>query len=165
MKKFYERKKAFFVVFFLVVILIIFSASLAYSADEWTIMVYIDGDNDLEDAAWDDLEEMETVGSISGVNVVVQLDDWQNDTETWRYLISGADMGADKPYYMMILSSSFLSKIWQTLLSLKILSTGLSRTILLKNICLFYGIMVMDGENVSHPLPGVSSGMIQAMIF
>ncbi|MCD6232546.1 T9SS type A sorting domain-containing protein [Candidatus Aerophobetes bacterium] len=99
MKKFYERKKAFFVVFFLVVILIIFSASLAYSADEWTIMVYIDGDNDLEDAAWDDLEEMETVGSISGVNVVVQLDDWQNDTETWRYLISGADMGADKPYY------------------------------------------------------------------
>jgi len=101
MKKFCKGK-VFFLVFLLAVMLtsLIFSTSLAYcqDGDEWTIMVYVDGDNNLEDAAWDDLGEMETVGSISGVNVVVQLDDWR-DYETWRYIISGVDEGIDKPYY------------------------------------------------------------------
>ena len=40
----------------------------------WTVMVYVDGDNNLEGAAIDDVNEMETVGSTAEVNIVVQVD-------------------------------------------------------------------------------------------
>jgi len=40
----------------------------------WTFMVYIDADNNLESAGIDDVNEMETVGSTDDVNVLVQLD-------------------------------------------------------------------------------------------
>ena len=39
-----------------------------------TIMVYMDGDNNLEGAAIDDLNEMEQVGSNNDMNIVVQID-------------------------------------------------------------------------------------------
>ncbi len=41
---------------------------------EWTVMVYLDSDNNLESAGIDDINEMEIVGSTSGVNIVVQVD-------------------------------------------------------------------------------------------
>jgi hypothetical protein len=41
---------------------------------EWTVMVYLNGDNNLEEAALVDLNEMERVGSTDEVNVLVQLD-------------------------------------------------------------------------------------------
>jgi clostripain len=41
---------------------------------EWTVMVYLDADNNLESAGIDDINEMETVGSTSDVNIVVQID-------------------------------------------------------------------------------------------
>lgn len=41
---------------------------------EWTVMVYLDADNDLESAGIDDINEMEMVGSTSEVNIVVQAD-------------------------------------------------------------------------------------------
>ncbi len=44
------------------------------SIPKWTVMVYIDGDNNLEPNAIEDLNEMEMVGSTSSVNVVVQID-------------------------------------------------------------------------------------------
>jgi len=40
----------------------------------WTFLVYMDADNNLEGAAIDDLNEMEVAGSSAQVNVVVQLD-------------------------------------------------------------------------------------------
>ena len=40
----------------------------------WTFLVYLDGDNNLEDAAIDDLNEMEVVGSTADANIVVQID-------------------------------------------------------------------------------------------
>ena len=40
----------------------------------WTFMVYLDGDNNLEGAGIDDMNEMEVVGSTSNVNIVVQFD-------------------------------------------------------------------------------------------
>ena len=44
-------------------------------ADEWTFMVYLDGDNNLEGAAIEDFLEMSSVGSSAGhVNIVVQFD-------------------------------------------------------------------------------------------
>jgi len=38
-------------------------ASAQPSAKEWTFLVYLDGDNNLEGAAIDDLNEMEAAGS------------------------------------------------------------------------------------------------------
>jgi hypothetical protein len=62
---------------------------------EWTVMVYLDGDNNLETYAIQDLNEMEMVGSTTDVNIVVQADripgydisnsDWTN---TRRYYIT-----------------------------------------------------------------------------
>lgn len=41
---------------------------------DWTVMVYLDADNNLESAGIDDINEMEMVGSTSEVNIVVQVD-------------------------------------------------------------------------------------------
>jgi len=41
---------------------------------EWTFMVYLDGDNNLEDWAIDDFLEMAQVGSNDKINIVVQMD-------------------------------------------------------------------------------------------
>lgn len=40
----------------------------------WTFMVYLDGDNNLEGAGIEDMNEMETVGSTGRVDIVVQFD-------------------------------------------------------------------------------------------
>jgi hypothetical protein len=45
----------------------------AFGAD-WTFMVYLDADNNLEAAGIDDFSEMATVGSDANVNIVVQFD-------------------------------------------------------------------------------------------
>jgi len=65
------------------------------SIPEWTVMVYLDADNDLESAGINDINEMEMVGSSSKINIVVQADripgydisnsDWTN---TRRYYIT-----------------------------------------------------------------------------
>jgi len=41
---------------------------------EWTVMIYLDSDNNLESAGIDDINEMEMVGSTTDVNIVVQID-------------------------------------------------------------------------------------------
>lgn len=41
---------------------------------DWTFMVYLDGDNNLEGDAIDDMNEMEQVGSDSNINIVVLFD-------------------------------------------------------------------------------------------
>ena len=62
---------------------------LAADADTgaaWTILVYLDGDNNLEDSAITDFTEMARVGSSDEVNIIVQLDriasdeDWDDET-------------------------------------------------------------------------------------
>ena len=62
---------------------------------EWTVMVYLDSDNNLESAGIDDINEMEMVGSTTDVNIVVQIDripgyDTSNSnwTNTRRYYIT-----------------------------------------------------------------------------
>ena len=40
----------------------------------WTVMVYLDADNNLEEAGIDDFNEMEIVGSTASVNIIVQFD-------------------------------------------------------------------------------------------
>jgi hypothetical protein len=44
--------------------------------NEWTFMVYLDGDNNLEGAGIDDFMEMSSVSSTEGMNIVVQFDRW-----------------------------------------------------------------------------------------
>lgn len=66
----------------MVFVLIILSISLTGcfllppvdSTAEWTVMVYLDADNNLESAGIDDINEMETIGSSDEVNIVVQVD-------------------------------------------------------------------------------------------
>jgi len=41
---------------------------------EWTVMIYLDSDNNLESAGINDINEMEMVGSTTDVNIVVQAD-------------------------------------------------------------------------------------------
>jgi len=51
-----------------------YSTLSALPTASWTVMVYLNGDNELEKAAIDDFLEMAAVGSTAGVNVVVQFD-------------------------------------------------------------------------------------------
>ncbi|MFH1331652.1 MAG: clostripain-related cysteine peptidase, partial [Actinomycetota bacterium] len=62
---------------------------------DWTFMVYLDGDNNLEAAAVNDFLEMSSVGSNADVNIVVQFDritgydtSYDNWTDTRRFLIT-----------------------------------------------------------------------------
>ncbi len=66
----------------------------------WTVMVYMDGDNNLEYSAWDDLGEMELVGSTNKVNIVTQVDLYNSCSGTYRYLITGVEQGTSYPLYL-----------------------------------------------------------------
>ena len=69
---------------------------------EWTVMVYVGGDNSLDPDAWNDLGEMEAVGSTGQVKIVVQLDADKGTScdGTYRYYVTGGVApGASCPYY------------------------------------------------------------------
>jgi hypothetical protein len=51
---------------------------------QWTWLVYMAGDNNLEGAGRDDLLEMKKAGSTSDVNILVQFDTEQNKTTRYR---------------------------------------------------------------------------------
>lgn len=52
---------------------------------DWTWLVYMAGDNNLEGAGKEDLDEMKEVGSSSELNIIVQFDTEEN--KTTRYLV------------------------------------------------------------------------------
>jgi hypothetical protein len=54
---------------------------------EWTVMVYLAGDNNLDGAGMDDLLEMKQVGSTPQVNIVAQFDRIGAGERTRRYRI------------------------------------------------------------------------------
>lgn len=62
------------------------SVAAEHAGATWTILVYLDGDNNLEDSALTDFTEMARVGTSDEVNIVVQLDriasdeDWDDTT-------------------------------------------------------------------------------------
>ncbi|MFX1532753.1 MAG: clostripain-related cysteine peptidase [Promethearchaeota archaeon] len=45
-------------------------------AASWTIIVYLNADNNLNDAGWEDVNEMEVVGSTTDINVVALVDSY-----------------------------------------------------------------------------------------
>lgn len=80
----------------------IISTNSSNPDSEWTIMVYLDGDNDLEEHAITDFFEMSKVGSNENVKIVVQFDrvsgyDYQYGgwTNTRRGLINLNDVPSD----------------------------------------------------------------------
>ncbi len=78
---------------------------------KWTLLIYLDGDNNLEDAGIEDMNEMEVVGSGDSVNILVQFDridgyDDTNDdwTDTRRFRItqdSDMDIISSTPVQML----------------------------------------------------------------
>lgn len=69
------------------------------SKPQWTFMVYLDADNNLEGAGIEDLNEMEEAGSTNEVNIVALVDrcegyDTSNgDWTDWRYYYVDKDPG------------------------------------------------------------------------
>lgn len=83
------------------------SSGASRDITDWTFMVYMDGDNNLEKFAINDFNEMENVGSSANLNIVVEFDrtpgydtsngDW---TDTRRYRVTSDntyDASANSP--------------------------------------------------------------------
>ncbi len=73
----------------------IYTKEEAQQHANWTVLVYLDADNDLESAGIRNFNQMEVVGSTKDVHVIVQMDrkngaDLDNEswTDTRRYLIT-----------------------------------------------------------------------------
>ncbi|MBI5548972.1 MAG: hypothetical protein HY901_34245 [Deltaproteobacteria bacterium] len=56
------------------------------NANDWTFMVYLNADNNLEDDGYDDITEMMAVGSTPNVHIVVLLDSYSRDGGEARIL-------------------------------------------------------------------------------
>ena len=69
---------------------------------EWTVMIYLDADNNLESASINDINEMEMVGSSDDVNIVVQAD------RIPGYNISNSDWTTTRRYYITQDNDPFL---------------------------------------------------------
>ncbi len=54
---------------------------------QWTVMVYLAGDNNLDSAGVVDLKEMKKVGSTPGLNILAQFDREGTAVHTQRYLL------------------------------------------------------------------------------
>ncbi|MBA7580043.1 Clostripain [subsurface metagenome] len=73
-------KKNYFILIFVLLLALITTgcgggvAPPISNLPEWTVMVYLDADNNLESAGIDDINEMEMVGSSTDVNIVIQVD-------------------------------------------------------------------------------------------
>ena len=58
----------------MILLAVLVNPSRAQTIHDWTFMVYLDGDNNLEGAGIDDFLEMSAVGSTQHINIVVQFD-------------------------------------------------------------------------------------------
>ena len=70
-------KCKYLIIFILMFIIINLTGCFLIPANdiaEWTVMVYLDSDNNLEGVGIEDINEMEMAGSTSEVNIVVQVD-------------------------------------------------------------------------------------------
>jgi len=76
------------------------------SAANWTFMVYLDGDNNLEDSAIDDLNEMELAGSTDEVNIIVLLDLLEENGSWVYYVTHDEDMDTINSSVILTLSEA-----------------------------------------------------------
>jgi len=71
-------------------------ATKAPTKRNWTIMVYLAGDNNLDSAGMVDIKEMKTVGTSDQIAVLVQLDRAGANTQTVRYCLKkGTSLAKD----------------------------------------------------------------------
>ncbi len=80
----------------LMVLIVVFllSSTVFAGTKEWTVMVFLNADNNLERFGISDLKEMETVGSDQNMNILVQLDRAEG------YDTSNGDWTGTKRYYV-----------------------------------------------------------------
>jgi hypothetical protein len=86
-------------IFSLVSMAFLLLPSGAWALSDWTFMVYLDGDNNLESAGIDDFLEMASVGSTADVKILVLFDrvpgyntEYGNWTDTRRGLVNAGDV-------------------------------------------------------------------------
>ncbi|MDD2716619.1 MAG: clostripain-related cysteine peptidase [Candidatus Wallbacteria bacterium] len=63
-----------FLVLSIILITLSYAGTLQAADKAWTIMIYVDADNSLQEALMEDVNEMEMVGSSDDVNIVVEID-------------------------------------------------------------------------------------------
>ena len=54
---------------------------------DWTVIIYVAADNDLNFFAWKNIKQMEQIGSNSHLNIVIQLSEWGKHKPTQRYVV------------------------------------------------------------------------------
>jgi len=94
--------------FVLALVIISINVPPLASQPYWTVMIYMDGDNNLEAAAIDDLNEMETAGSDANINIIVQIDripGYDSSNGDWygakRYYVTQDPNGYDMDNYSL----------------------------------------------------------------
>lgn len=80
------------------------AAPIEAEADTWLVMIYMDGDNDLEDFIFNDLNDAEMVGSTDQVTIVAQMD------RTLEYSTLDGDWTTAKRFLVTADDGSFLSR-------------------------------------------------------
>jgi len=95
------------IIFFLIILSISLTGCFSpiNNTAEWTVMVYLDSDNNLESAGIDDINEMEIVGSTTEINIVVQVDRipysvLAANNEGYADDISNSDWTTTRRYYI-----------------------------------------------------------------
>jgi hypothetical protein len=71
------------------------SKPAATSPKKWTVLVWMAGDNNLEDFGRTDIGEMKKVGSTADVDVVVQFDSMSDDRARRYHLRKGTSLASD----------------------------------------------------------------------
>ncbi|MDD5089899.1 MAG: clostripain-related cysteine peptidase [Candidatus Wallbacteria bacterium] len=80
----------------LTVALILFYLVPAFSAEkQWTVMVFLNGDNDLDGFGTGDVNEMKKVGSTDQINILV-LQDHRGDNNTQRHFVKKNELITEK---------------------------------------------------------------------
>ena len=69
-----NKQKIIYIFILFHIIFLISKNAISDIGRKWTIMVYLDGDNDLEKEAIDDFLEMAAIGSDMNINIIVQFD-------------------------------------------------------------------------------------------
>ncbi|HPP88400.1 MAG TPA: clostripain-related cysteine peptidase, partial [bacterium] len=98
------KKTSNIFVFLILLLALLFTSNSAFAIKEWTIMSYLDADNDLEEYLLADFVEMGAVGSTDQVNIVAQVDRvsgyttaYGNWTNTRRFYIKKGDTPSSTP--------------------------------------------------------------------
>jgi len=88
-------KRSGLVLAILAVVLMVSTAFAADNAKKWTMMVFINADNNLDRFGVLDVQEMEQAGLSNDVNIVVQLDRSRKETRRYDVIGRASDAKAD----------------------------------------------------------------------